>query len=439
MFLAAHVGWAQENIQSTNEEASHSNLTLLVFSGSDWCLPCIRFERAVLQDSSFIAFSKVYLKIEKADFPQHKKLTEEQVQHNEELAEKYNPQGYFPHVLLLDGEAKVLRQIITSKADANNVIAQIRPYITISLLEEFSASLILMGSSFQISLVAEKGNGAAYLAEAINEIKEIESWLSSWQEGSITTRLNNEAGRHPIQVPQEYYDLVTRCIELSKLTQGAFDISFSGLRDLYSFDKLEHVLPSASTLSESIAHVGYTKIILHDNRRISFSDSLVRIGFGAIGKGYAAEVVKKLMQEKGIAGGVINASGDLTTWGVRANGEAWKIGIPEPEDKESIILWLPMEEKAIATSGDYEKYFIFEGKRYSHIINPKTGLPVVGASSVSIISDSAELSDALATAVSVLGLAVGMDLINQIDGVECVFIDNKRKLHFSNGLQAYAY
>jgi thiamine biosynthesis lipoprotein len=113
--------------------------------------------------------------------------------------------------------------------------------------------------------------------------------------------------------------------------------------------------------------------------------------------------------------------------------------IPDPQNNEDILLWLPMDSKAIATSGDYEKYFMNDGERYSHIINPKTGLPVVGSSSVSIISSSAELSDALATAVSVLGVDVGLDLINQIDGVECIFIDNNRKLHFSDGLESHAY
>jgi len=436
MVFAGHVARAQTSAQ---KKSLTPQITLLVFSGSDWCLPCIRFERAVLQDSAFIAFGDDHLTIVKADFPQHKKLSEEEVRHNEELAEKYNPQGYFPHVLLLDAQGKVLRKIITNKVDAKKVISQIAPFVPSLNLEEFSASLLLMGSSFQITLVAQKGEGASYLAEAINEIQGIESWLSSWQEGSITTRLNNEAAKHPVKVPVEYYQLVKRCLELSKLTQGAFDISFNGLSNLYEFDQKEHELPASSLISRNLAHVGYEKIILHDNYRISFSDSLVRIGFGAIGKGYAAEHVKKLMEGYGVPGGVVNASGDLTTWGTQASGEGWKVGVPEPGNKENIILWLPIEGKAIATSGDYEKYFTYQGQRYSHIINPKTGLPVVGASSVSIISGSAELSDALATAVSVLGIEVGLNLIDQIDGVECVFIDNKRKLHVSKGLQTYAY
>lgn len=441
MNIIPHFTSAQFELrQEVEVETSTAKLTLLVFSGSDWCLPCIRFEREVLQATSFTTFSNENLVIEKADFPQHKKFSEEQVRDNESLAEKYNPQGYFPHVLLLDEHGKVLSQIITNRVDAENVIAQIKPFLPlVSKLEEFSASMLLMGSSFQITLVAEKNKGAAYLTEAINEIKRIESWLSGWQDGSVTTRLNKEAAKHPVKVPLEYFKLVKRCLELSKLTQGAFDISFNGLGSLYKFDQQEHELPSNRTISESLRHVGYSKIVLHDDQRISFSDSLVRIGFGAIGKGYAAEQVKKLMEAHGLPGGVVNASGDLTTWGTRASGEAWKVGVPEPQNKDNIILWLPIKEKAIATSGDYEKYFIYQGQRYSHIINPKTGLPVVGASSVSVISNSAELSDALATAVSVMGLEVGMNLINQIDGVECVFMDNNRKLHFSNGLQAYAY
>lgn len=440
MNIIPHFTSAQFDLrQEVNGKTSTAKLTLLVFSGSDWCLPCIRFEREVLQAASFITFSKENLVIENADFPQHKKLSKEQVRHNESLAERYNTQGYFPHVLLLNEHGKVLSQIITNRVVAENVIAQIKPYLPSNELEEFSASLLLMGSSFQITIVAESNMGTAYLVEAINEIQRIESWLSSWQEGSVTTRLNREAAKHPVHVPVEYFQLVKRCLELSKLTQGAFDISFNGLGSLYKFDQQEHELPSNMTISESLKHVGYNKIVLHDDQRISFSDSLVRIGFGAIGKGYAAEQVKKLMEAHGLPGGVVNASGDLTTWGTRAGGEAWKVGVPEPQNKANIILWLPLEEKAIATSGDYEKYFTYQGQRFSHIINPKTGLPVVGASSVSVISNSAELSDALATAVSVMGLEVGMNLINQIDGVECVFIDNNRKLHFSNGLQAYAY
>ena len=252
MTLVGHITSAQIDLQQdAKTKASTLQLKLLIFSGSDWCLPCIRFEREVLQDSSFIVFSDKHLVIEKADFPQHRKLAEEQVRHNEALAEKYNPQGYFPHVLLLNDHGKVLRQIITNRVDAADVIAQIMPYLSTNELEDFSTSLLLMGSSFQITLVSEKDKGMDYLAEAVNKIREIESWLSSWQAGSVTSSLNKEAAKHPVQVPDEYYQLVSRCLALSKLTQGAFDISFNGMGRLYEFDRQEHNLPENSTLSES--------------------------------------------------------------------------------------------------------------------------------------------------------------------------------------------
>jgi len=429
----------QDKLAQSKGEASVPDYKMLVFSGSDWCLPCINFDRQVLQNQNFESFSELFLEVEIADFPQHKELSKDVIRYNEALAEKYNPQGYFPHVLLLDKDGKVLTEIKTNKRTAEQVIEQIKLYLPKERVEEVSVSLILMGSSFQITIVVEKNKGLAYLAESVNEIKAIEEWLSSWKEGSITSNLNNKAANRPISVSDEYYQLVQRCLGISELTQGAFDISFGGLSELYTFDKQEHALPDLAMRTIALAHVGYNKIELTENQQIFFKDSHLRIGFGAIGKGFAADRVRETLKSKGVSGGVINASGDLTAWGNRANGDEWKVGIPDPDNNENILLWLPMENKAIATSGDYEKYFMSDGVRYSHIINPLNGLPVVGSSSVSVISNSAEMSDALATAVSVLGVDFGLNLINQIDGVECVFIDNNRKLHFSDGLQTYAY
>ena len=408
---------------------------LLVFSGSDWCLPCIRFDREILQDSVFKSFSRSYLPIEILDFPQHNQLPPEQVKYNEQMAEKYNPQGYFPHILLVDESSNLKVQIKTNKVTAADVIAQIKPYLKAPTQKEFSASLVLMGSAFNITLVADAHSGEAYLKECIATIQEIESWLSAWQEGSITSKLNNNAAQAPVTVTENYYQLLTRALRLSELTQGAFDISFNGLHKLYQFDQKEHELPPMSLINEQLTHVGYENIQLMPENQVFFTDSLLSISFGAIGKGYAADVVQQLMQAKGVRGGVINASGDLTTWGTRSNGDPWRVGIPDPLNQNEIIMWLPLIDKAIATSGDAEKYFLHNGRHYSHIINPKTGLPVVGSRSVSVISSSGELADALATAVSVLGVEIGLDLINQIADVECIFIDKNSKLHFSNGLQ----
>ncbi len=431
--------FSQTNYQKLNlTETSNQKPTLLIFSGSDWCIPCIKFKQNVLNTKIFRDFSKEHLRVEVADFPQHKILSKEVVKHNEALAEKYNPNGYFPHVVLVGVEGNVISQITTHKVDANMVISQIRRNLPAKNLKEFNVSAFLMGSTFQISIITAQEKGEAYLAESIAEITKIEQWLSSWKEGSITYLLNQEASIRAVPVSKEYYQLVKRCLALSHLTQGAFDISFGGLLELYIFDKKEHTLPNPSQVDKLMHGVGYQSIELLDSQKIAFNNPLTKISFGAIGKGYAADKVRQLMQAKGVKAGVINASGDLTTWGKRANGDLWNVGIPDPLKKDNILFWLPLENKAIATSGDYEKYFTNNGVRYSHIINPKTGQPVVGVKSVSIISDSAEFSDALATAISVLGLNVGMDLVNQLDGVECVFIDSTNSLHFSNGLQTYA-
>lgn len=436
LLTSSAFGAAQVSFDETNNVVKPR---LLIFSGSDWCLPCIRFDKEILQDPVFELFSTQNIEIEILDFPQHKKLNKDKIAYNEKMAERYNPQGYFPHVLLLDHSGKVLTKIETAKATPQSIMEQIKPYLLPKVLKEFSTELILMGSSFRITLVTSEEEGEARLQEAIDKIKEIENWLSSWKPNSITTQLNKEAASTPVEVTEEYYQLVKRCMGISELTQGAFDITFNGLGDLYTFDEKVHELPDHQTIKNHLQHVGFDKIDLLPDRKIWLKDTETTISFGAIGKGYAAEVVKQLMLLNGVHGGVINASGDLTTWGTRANGEPWKVGVPDPDDQSKVLLWLPFENKAIATSGDYEKYFIHEGKRYSHIINPKTGLPVVGSRSVSIISDSAELSDALATAVSVMGLEIGMNLINQLDGVECVFIDSNRNLHFSNGLKKHAY
>ena len=160
----------------------------------------------------------------------------------------------------------------------------------------------------------------------------------------------------------------------------------------------------------------------------------MRISFAAIGKGYAADRVKSLLVNKGIQSGVINASGDLTAWGRNEDGSPWKVGIADPNDPTKIVLWIPIENASVATSGDYEQYFMRDGIRYSHTIDPKTGHPVTGIKSVTIVSPSAELSDALATAVFVMGKDVGMNFIEQLPHTHAVIIDEKNKISTSSKL-----
>ncbi len=193
--------------------------------------------------------------------------------------------------------------------------------------------------------------------------------------------------------------------------------------------------PTEDELKKSVAKVGYHKIILNERDQTVFlRDEGMKISFGAIGKGYAADKAKELLISKQVIGGIINAAGDLTTWGTKANGEKWLIGIANPLSKEKIFSWLPVVESSVATSGNYEKFVVFDGVKYAHIIDPRTGYPATGVNSVSIFAKSAELCDALATAVFIMGKEAGLSLINQLGGTEVILVDDDNLVHKSSGI-----
>lgn len=160
----------------------------------------------------------------------------------------------------------------------------------------------------------------------------------------------------------------------------------------------------------------------------------MKISFGAIGKGYAADKAKELSISNQVVAGIINAAGDLTTWGTKVSGEKWLIGIANPLSKDKIFSWLPIFESSVATSGNYEKYVIFGGKKYTHIIDPRTGYPASGINSVSIFAKSAEFCDALATSVFIMGKDAGISLINQLPDTEVILVDDHNKIYKSNGI-----
>jgi len=160
----------------------------------------------------------------------------------------------------------------------------------------------------------------------------------------------------------------------------------------------------------------------------------MKISFGALGKGYAADKAKSLLMSKQVIAGIINASGDLTTWGTKSSGEKWLIGIANPLSKDKIFSWLPIVESSVATSGNYEKYVEFKGVKYSHIIDPRTGYPSRGVRSVSVFSKNAQTCDALATAVYIMGREAGLFLINQLPLTEVILVDSENKIHKSNGI-----
>jgi len=294
-----------------------------------------------------------------------------------------------------------------------------------------------MGNRFEFTAISnDKGLGETAIDAAIVEVQRIEGLLSSFKDNSQVNNVNAFAGIKPVRVDQEVLELINRSVKISSITQGAFDITYGSIdKSLWNFDVHMTSLPDPQTALKAVQRINYRNIIIDTKAcTVMLKMEGMRIGFGGIGKGYAADQAKKLMQKMGIESGVVNAAGDLTTWGSQPDGRPWTIGIANPNYKQEAFSAMSISNMAVATSGNYEKYAVINGKKYSHTINPKTGLPVQGIKSVSIICPSAELADALATPILVMGVTVGLDLINQLKNVACVIIDDENHIYTSNNI-----
>ncbi len=302
--------------------------------------------------------------------------------------------------------------------------------------QTFRKTTKLMGSRFDISVVADNQLEAdGFIALAILEISRIEHLISSWDPNSQSSAINKNAGIQEVRVDKELFDLIERALKISKLTDGAFDISYASMDKIWKFDGSMTEKPSEEEIKRSVEKIGYKNILLNKEKSTVFlTKEGMKIGFGAIGKGYAADKAKTLLMEKGVKGGIINASGDMNTWGKQPDGKPWMVAITNPLNKEKAFSWLPIDNSAIVTSGNYEKFVRFDTIRYSHIIDPRSGYPTTGIISATILSPSAEIADALATAVFVMGVEVGLDFINQLKGVECILVDENNKLHTSKNI-----
>lgn len=315
---------------------------------------------------------------------------------------------------------------------------------SISLAAQPSSSsqvISLMGSRFELIAISEtKSAQEKAIEQAIEEIKRIENLISSWNPKSETSQINVNAGIAPVKVSQELFRLIERTIKISNLTEGAFDISFSSIDNIWVFDGREMNAPDSAIVKSSVKNINYKNIILnYQDTSVFLVAKGMKISFGAIGKGYAANRAKNIMLQNGIKNGMVNAGGDLISWGSQANGESWQIGIADPTKHTEYVAWLNVSNMSVVTSGNYEKFVIIDQKKYGHIIDPKTGYPVEGIQSVTLISPDAELSDALSTSVFVLGVDRGLLLVNKLKNVECLIIDDQNKIWTSDQLKLNYY
>lgn len=304
-------------------------------------------------------------------------------------------------------------------------------------LSDFKKVERLMGNRFELTVVGHDESWAnEKIEKAITEIRRIEKLLTTFDDNSQTNQINKNAGIRAVKVDREVFDLVQRSIRISTITDGAFDITYGSLdKRLWNFDQSMTELPDSFTAKEIVKLINYRNIILDENEcTVMLKEKGMRIGFGGIGKGYAAEKAKALLIKEGVSGGIVNASGDLTTWGLQADGKPWTIGIASPNNILVPFSYMNITDLAVATSGNYEKFVMINGRKYSHTINPKTGLPVTGIKSVTIISPNAEISDAMATPVCIMGIKAGITLINQIESLSCIIVDDHDKIYTSKNI-----
>ncbi|MFT2092049.1 FAD:protein FMN transferase [Paraglaciecola sp. 2405UD69-4] len=302
-----------------------------------------------------------------------------------------------------------------------------------SLAKWFEKKQGIMGTNIHVELWSDSDAlGEAATEAVMNEMRRIDELMSPYKASSELSQLNESAAKGPVTVSKELYELISLAVELSKETQGAFDITFASVGFLY--DYRENKKPDQVNISKLLPAINYRHIqFIEVSHSISFANENVKIDLGGIAKGHAVDNSIAILKKMGIKHALVTAGGDTRLLGSRLD-KPWMVGIRDPRNKDKQAVVLPLVDIALSTSGDYERYFEENGLRYHHILSPKTGTSAYEVQSVSIIGPSSTLNDALSTAVFVLGVQKGMDLLNMTPGYDGIIVDNSRKLHYSNAL-----
>lgn len=310
--------------------------------------------------------------------------------------------------------------------------------ILLLLLSGFTASaqvvrkrtVKLMGSRFDIAVVARDSLSAEQSIDTIvAEVTRIENLISDWRADSQISQVNKNAGIAPVRVDPEVFALTERAIHFSRITNGAFDISFAAMDRIWKFDGSMTTMPTPEAIKKSVEKVGYQYIELNRAQSTIFLKRKgMKIGFGALGEGYAADRCRDMMLAKGIKAGIVNGSGDMSTWGKQPDGRDWSVGITNPLQRDTIFAVVPLRQSAVVTSGSYEKFVVFNGRRYAHIINPATGYPATGLSSVTVFGPSAETANGFSTSLMVLGQDAGLKLLRKYPDYQYILITDAGKI-----------
>ena len=298
-------------------------------------------------------------------------------------------------------------------------------------LKPLKQTEMIMGTLIEITIIPANEKAIREAFEALNKV---DGLMSTYKKDNEICILNREG---KAQVSEETLEVVEAAIKFSNLTDGAFDITVRPLLDLWKKAKKEEKVPTEEEIEKAIFLVGWDKIFIEGNQ-IRLEKKGMQIDLGGIAKGYAVDKAIEALKRNGIKRALVNAGGDLYALGKAPQQGGWSIGIQDPRDEDKIIDIIKVEDKAVATSGDYRRYFTLEGKRFSHIVNPKTGLTVQDVPmSVTIVGPDGTTTDALSTGVFVLGPEEGMKLIESLPEVEGMIISEGMKKLTSEGWEEF--
>ena len=295
----------------------------------------------------------------------------------------------------------------------------------------------IMGTRISVELFhADTAVARQSIDTVMREMRRIDAGMSPYIETSELARLNASASQQPFTISQELFSLITRSLEFSEMTDGAFDITFASVGFLY--DYRNGTRPDFNQREKAAALVNYRKLVLdRDSTTIRFSRPGMRIDLGGVAKGYAVDRCISLLQKHGVTQALVTAGGDSRMIGDRG-GRPWSIGVRDPREEDKLAAVIPLQDVAVSTSGDYQRYFEEGGVRYHHIIDPRSGDSARTLQSVTIIGPDATTTDALSTSVFVMGLKAGLELINRMPDIDAILVDQKGQLHYSQNLQPAA-
>lgn len=290
-----------------------------------------------------------------------------------------------------------------------------------------------MGTEVSVRLWHEDPDRGRELVDAVfAEVGRINQLMSTYIEDSRISDINRRAATEPVPAGPELYELIRRALDISVLTRGAFDITYDSVGQYYDFRK--HQRPDAETLAEESRLIDYRFVELDPKAgTVSFRRQGVRINLGGIAKGYAVERGVGVLRAAGVRHAIVTAGGDSRLLGDR-RGQPWMVGIRDPREEGRVAISIPLENEAVSTSGDYERYFDEDGVRYHHILVPATGEPAGGVHSATVFGPDAVFTDALSTSVFVMGVEEGMRLIGALPDYESIIIDAEGRIFYSDGL-----